>query len=71
MDTVWHYMVDIDPGELTALRTKQKAYVARYGRQPLTVWQELDVGAMHHFIDALADLMKNERATTTVAENGD
>lgn len=39
LDAFWHLLVDLDPEERLRLRTKQKAYLARYGKQDWFAWE--------------------------------
>jgi hypothetical protein len=67
-DAWWHLSVDIDPREMLRLRAKQKIYLARYGRQSVLQWADVDVRELQQYFELLAELVRDENALTTVNE---
>jgi hypothetical protein len=52
-----------DPEKLLEARTKQKMYLARYGRVSPFEWEDRDLGELRGHFEALVDLIKAEAGT--------
>lgn len=59
-DGYWDQMIRINPTELLSVRTKQKAYLARYGRESFFAWEDRETRELNETFAAISDLIKNE-----------
>lgn len=57
-------MIERDPDADVEYRTKQIAYLARYGRQSMLQWDEVPVARVDALFEALSDIVKGEHAPT-------
>lgn len=68
-DACWHRNVRIDPGERLAMRTKQKVYLARYGRQDMFAWEHRELSELEAAFRALVELMRHENSLSRMGED--
>ncbi len=59
-DAFWHLDIEIDAAEWLRFRAKQKVYLARYARQSLIQWDDVDVEEMQQYYDLLVEIIKGE-----------
>ena len=50
-------------------RSRQKMYLARYGRQDYFVWDDKDVQELDEAYDVLIELLNAEKDITTMEED--
>lgn len=67
-DAVWTFYYDIDPDELLHIRRKEKMYLARYARQSLLQWDEVEVTEISAWVKVLREVISEENAVTTAEE---
>lgn len=67
---MWHFAVLRDVDQLEKLRSWQRAYLARYGRQDMRAWDDRCVMELQEDFQALADLVAQEKGATSALENG-
>lgn len=60
LDAFWHLLVEFDPVEELRRRTKQKAYLARYGRQDWFAWEDREVSELDEAVRAIGDIVEAE-----------
>lgn len=61
-DACWHATVSIDPGGVLKTRARQKAYLARYGRQSLLQWEDREVAELVSSYVAVSELVGEENS---------
>ena len=61
-DCSWHLLIEIDPDVQLRFRAKQKAYLARYGRQSMLQWENEPVTKLNRATRAIGDLVREEGA---------
>jgi hypothetical protein len=59
-DAYWRLVVEIDIAEKEKWRRRQKMFLARYGRQSLLQWDDVEVAELDHYTDDLIELLKLE-----------
>lgn len=60
IDAFWHVTVEFDPVEMLRHRAKQKIYLARYGRQSVLQWGDVDVTELTEYFEVLSELISEE-----------
>lgn len=50
----------LDPEELDRLRLRRHVFLARYGRQSMLQWRDVDGREVRAYAQALADFLKEE-----------
>ncbi len=58
-----------DPWDREEMRVLQVMYLARYGRQPVLQWGELDVEELVAYFNALGDIVKREGSMGRTTED--
>lgn len=69
VDAFWHHIMSIDPLELTNLRGHQMMALARYARQPLHGWDDVDVTELRFWYRQLKELMQMEAEASNITED--
>lgn len=70
VDAVWQFLIPpIDPLEQLAGRIKQKAYLARYARESVFVWEDREVSELDAYFKAVVDLISKENELSRVSED--
>lgn len=62
INACWAHILDIDAVELTNVRGHQKMALARYGRQSLLQWGDVDITELRFWYEQLKTLMEQETA---------
>ena len=66
---MWHLHVPIDPVEWLRWRAKQKVYLARYGRQSILQWGDVDVTEMAEYYELLVEIIRDENTVVGLTED--
>lgn len=53
--------MDLDPEEALRTRTKQKAYLARYGRMDWFAWENREVTELDEATRAISEILEKEQ----------
>lgn len=61
---LWQHLLIVDPEELRTHRERQKMNLARYGRQSLLQWENVEVLEIDRWHDRLKELIETENAIT-------
>jgi hypothetical protein len=69
VDSFWHHLINIDPVALQKTRDHQKIALARYARQPLSMWDGRDVNELRRWYWALKDLLDQENEVAGAVED--
>lgn len=69
-DAVWHFAVLRDVDQLEKLRSWQRAYLARYGRQDMRAYEDRCVMEFQEDFQALSNLVAQEKGAASSLENG-
>lgn len=64
----WHF-IEVDPDELNRNRSRQRMYLARYGRQDYFVWESKDVQELDEAFEVLVEMIKQENELSREAED--
>lgn len=62
VDAYWHLLIIIDPDAVLRGRAKQKAMLARYGRQSWFAWEHREINEMNEAMEAIAELVEEENS---------
>lgn len=63
LDAVFQHVVPFpDVDELLAMRRKQVAFLARYGRQSMLQWGDVETRTINECVEDIADLLREENA---------
>ena len=68
-DAFWHHLLVRDPVEFENLRRHQMMALGRYGRQPISMWDEFDVTELDAWYAELKELITREGAASKAAED--
>lgn len=68
-DAYWDHVVRIDPGEHLRMRVRQKAYLARYGRQSVLQWEGREVAELNEHFAAMSEIIREENALSRGSED--
>jgi hypothetical protein len=52
----------LDPDELERQRLRRHVFLARWGRQPVTQWENMDGRLVRQYVAVLAELLQEENA---------
>lgn len=66
---VWQYFLEMDPVELEKMSRYRKIALARYGRQSLFQWDDIEVNEIRSWYVALKGLLDDESALQGTSEN--
>lgn len=64
------HLIRVDADEMLANGYKRKAFLARYGRQSMLQWDEIETSEIERHIEALANLMREENELSKAVEDG-
>lgn len=67
-DSLWRLVLSWDPEELLEARDSQIMALARYGRQSVLQWGDVDVQDIRKWYERLRKLLERENAMTQVNE---
>lgn len=59
-DCSWHLLIEIDPDVQLRFRAKQKAYLARYGRQGWYTWENREVSELDEAYREIGAIVEEE-----------
>lgn len=48
-NATWHWQIPFDPDGIEKLRYEQKMQLARYARQPIAMWDDMEVIEMQRY----------------------
>jgi len=65
---LWHTQSLINGREILQLRPKQRAYLARYGRQDMLVWKTRPIPELNEAVRLVAEFIEKESAETSAVE---
>jgi len=68
VDAYWHHLVEIDVAEREKSRYRVKVFLARYGRQNMLQWDDVEVAEIRRYADELAEMLTEENESTRVSE---
>ena len=70
-DVIWHHLAfsTVTPNEILEHREMQKAALARFLRQSLPPWEDVEVTVISAWYDRLKILLENESPTRSVTED--
>ena len=68
-DVMWRLIYQMDPFALREMREMQKMALARYGKQSLLQWDDVNVMEIDHAFDRLKKLFANEGAVEGAGED--
>lgn len=68
-DAIWQFRLQLDADKLLDARKRQKAALARYGKQPWTQWSNLDVDDLDEAYDGVVDLVRHENEMSRANED--
>jgi hypothetical protein len=60
VDAIWHMLIQWDPEDLLEARARQKMALARYARQDLHKWDDVEVREIRGWYNRLVELMNQE-----------
>jgi hypothetical protein len=68
---IWHHLAyySVLPEDIFEYREMQKAALARYLRQSLLQWDDIDVNEIRAWYERLKLLLENESPTQSVTED--
>ena len=69
VDAFWHLLVEFDPAHMLRERAKQKAYLARYGRQDWYAWEHRDVTDIDEAFREVCEIVRRENERAPSAED--
>ncbi len=69
VDAFWYHIMHVDPLELGEIRGHQLMALARYARQSLFGWDDVDVTEVRFWYRQLKELMKLEAEASKVTED--
>lgn len=69
VDAFWHLIYPLDGQEILTIREKQKMQLARYGKQSLLQWDDVEISEIRKWHERLAELVKSENPTTSGSED--
>jgi len=58
----------LEPDEMARLRLRRHVFLARYGRQSMLQWRDIDGREVRAYAEALADFLKEENDAVTAAK---
>ena len=67
-DAFWHHIVLIDPDEVLRTRKFQKMQLARYGRQSIFDWDDVEVSELREWWDVLKEILESESPLASTIE---
>lgn len=71
-NAVWHLLLELDPSEWLANRTKQKVQLARYGKlgrpEEGLGWSDVDARELQRVYRALTEVLKDEEGAGTTED---
>lgn len=62
VDAFWHLVYPLDGQEILTIREKQKMQLARYGKQSLLQWDDVEISEIRKWHERLVELVKTENA---------
>lgn len=65
----WYHHVTMDPVELRRSREMAKVILARYGKQSILQWDNVEVAQIQRYANRLVELIKSEHSTARVTED--
>lgn len=68
-DVMWRLVYNLDPFELREMREMQKMALARYAKQSLLQWDDVEVFEIASAYERLSKLFNNEGAVEGVGED--
>lgn len=68
VDAYWHHLVTFDVVQYEKSRFRMKMFLARYGRQNVLQWDDVEVLEIRRYAEALSELLSEENETSRVTE---
>ena len=66
--SLWHHEPLFEGKELLELRPRQRAYIARYGRQDMLAWKTRPLPELNDAVRRIAAIIEKESAETSAVE---
>lgn len=68
VDAYWHHLIEIDVAEREKSRYRIKMFLARYGRQNVLQWDDVEVAEIRRYAEELSNLLTEENESSRVNE---
>lgn len=70
VDAAFQYLFSVEALDLERQHYRRKAFLARYGRQSVLQWDDVEVSEINRHVEALAELIKEENEAARSSEDG-
>lgn len=70
VDTVYPFILPLDAEKMEDEWWKRRAYLARYGRQSMLQWDDVETIEVRRYAKAISDLIGEESTLSRVSEDG-
>lgn len=68
-NATWAFHLLIDPERALKNRIKQRLQLGRYARQPIDVWDKMDVVEFQLYYAAMCEMLESESSVSKTAED--